>query len=100
MNVKIPRPKTIEEFATAFGKTPETVKRELFQYVDLLMEMEMTDEILDCGLYHNHQYNSPKNMVESHEALLFAKYEHLCGRTPEPDGPLVTIDHNGISVKY
>lgn len=100
MNIKVPNPKTIEEFSAAFGKSPEIVKRELFQYVDLLMEMEMTEEILDCGLYHNHQYNSPKNMVESHNALLFAKYQHLCGETPEPAGPCVTIDYSGISVKY
>lgn len=100
MNIKIPNPKTLEEFAAAFDQSPETVKRDLFRYVDLLLEMDITDEVLDCGLYHNPPYNPPKNMVESHKALLFAKYEHLCGRTPEPEGPWVTIDRNGISVKF
>ena len=50
------------------------------------MEMSITDKILDCGLYHNHQHNSAKNMIESHNALLFAKYDHLCGNTPAPVG--------------
>lgn len=82
-------PKTLEEFAELHGKPLDVVKRELFWVVDLLMEMEITEEVEDCGLYFNHRHNSPKNMLQSHNALLWAKYEHLCGERPDPAGPSI-----------
>jgi hypothetical protein len=90
-------PKTLEEFAKANNKSVEVVKRELFSYIDMLMEMNISAEVLDCGLYHNHIHNSPKNMVDSHKALLFAKYDHLCGNIPEPSGPsIIFVYHEEI----
>lgn len=88
-----PTPKTLQDFAIANGKPVDVVKSELFRYIDMLLEMEISDNVLDCGLYHNHQHNSATNMIKSHKAMLFAKYQELCGETPQADGPFIVLTY-------
>lgn len=89
----------IATLATKLRVDELQAKSILFWVVDFLIERELSEDVLDCGRWHNHPHNGTDNMIESHKAMLWASFEELDGQKVDKPGPFVMFNPNTMQIE-
>ena len=92
----MPAAQNLTELAAKMRMTEKEALSAFFHVTDFISDLELSDNVINCGAYYNSPLNGDDNMVKSCKEIIFAIYQELEGQVPKPAGPWFHINQNGI----